>query len=204
MSRHDDPPAGDRARSPIVPYAAVRVRTDVPRAVLQLPAGAPGRVPGRRGRPSLPAPLPARRARRAAARHRRRDQPAASSSSAATAASSRARSSARTAWSTRTTATCAAATARSRIQVDALGDFTAASCAAREPAAGQPAPALARPRPPAGRPGGARRGDRRRHCPGAFVAMDPRNGEVLAMGSCPSFDPTSVRQAAHADASTTR
>jgi penicillin-binding protein 2 len=25
--------------------------------------------------------------------------------------------------------------------------------------------------------------------PGAFVAMDPRNGEVLAMGSTPSFDP---------------
>lgn len=26
--------------------------------------------------------------------------------------------------------------------------------------------------------------------PGAFVAMDPRNGEVLAMGSYPSFDPS--------------
>ena len=24
---------------------------------------------------------------------------------------------------------------------------------------------------------------------GAFVAMDPRNGEVLAMGSAPTFDP---------------
>ena len=28
---------------------------------------------------------------------------------------------------------------------------------------------------------------------GAFVAMDPRNGEVLAMGSYPSFDPNRIR-----------
>ena len=60
---------------------------------------------------------------------------------------------------------------------------------------GQAAQAVARPRPAARRPAGHVRGGRdpdhrwREEPGGAFVAMDPRNGEVLAMGSYPSFDP---------------
>ena len=79
-----------------------------------------------------------------------------------------------------------------RVQVDALGR-PKGELAVRQPAqgrqlklsidldlqrAGQRAMAQAR----AGSPTASNRG-------GAFVAMDPRNGEVLALGSTPTFDP---------------
>ena len=49
----------------------------------------------------------------------------------------------------------------------------------------EPAAPVARPRRPADRPGGARG----RHRQGAFAVMNVHNGEVLALGSQPSFDP---------------
>ena len=56
----------------------------------------------------------------------------------------------------------------------------------RRPDAGQAAAAVDRPRRAEGGPAGARAATASR---AAFVAMDPRNGEVLGLGSNPSFDP---------------
>ena len=38
--------------------------------------------------------------------------------------------------------------------------------------------------------------------PGAFVALDPRNGEIMAMGSFPTFDPSALQ--AHLTSATTQ
>ncbi len=88
--------------------------------------------------------------------------------------------------STPTTATCAAATAPPASRSTRSGRPTG-ELSLREPDAGQEPQAVDRPRP-------AERGRSRRspacgNGRGAFVAMDPRNGEVLALGSTPSFDP---------------
>ncbi len=49
--------------------------------------------------------------------------------------------------------------------------------------------AVARPRAAARGPGCAHRPGQPRRAAGAFVAMNPENGEILGMGSYPSFDP---------------
>ena len=55
---------------------------------------------------------------------------------------------------------------------------------------GAPAAARRRPRRAARGPGGARRRDR----PGAFAVVDVHTGEVLGLGSQPSFDPNGIRE----------
>ena len=77
-----------------------------------------------------------------------------------------------------------------RITVDALGPAEGHAAGAR-PGPGPRAAHVARPRPPADRRGAlARTIAAGPGTAGAFVAIDPRNGEVLAMGSYPTFDPT--------------
>ena len=146
-------------------------------------------LPGRDGPAGLPAPVPATGARRPDARHVGRDQPERAQVRSASAASSRARSSARTAWSTPTTATCAAATARrdpGRRARQPAGELRSARAAGRAAAS-----ALARPRRSSARAQEAiARGPGGPASAGGFVAMDPSNGEILAMGSYPCFDPT--------------
>ena len=71
-----------------------------------------------------------------------------------------------------------------RVEVDALGNLTK-TLKRRRAAAGQPAAPVARPRR-AARGQQALAGGTGR---GAFAVMDVNNGEVVALGSQPSFDP---------------
>ena len=106
-------------------------------------------------------------------------------------ASRRTRSSASPGSSGTTTGTCAASTATDRVQVDALGHFSGLLSATTPPRGPQPE-AVARHR--------RCRGPGRQALPqsiddnppataGAFVAMNPADGEVYAMGSLPTFNP---------------
>ena len=89
---------------------------------VQLPARAPGALPGRRGREAVPAQLPAQgRSRRSCSARSARSTPDQLKHQAATAASRRARASARAGSSSSTTATCAARDGYTRVVVNALG-----------------------------------------------------------------------------------
>ena len=183
----------------LVPYANVtredRRRRRPTRNYL---AERPELFPGRQRRARLPAPVPAagRSPRRSSARSGEIAAP--SSSRSASRASRRARSSARAASSAPTTATCAAPTAPRKITIDALGrpkgdragargHAGRASCAPRSTSRLQQTGQKDLAQAIAQTPGSA----------GAFVAMDPRNGEVLAMGSLPTFDPSDLSRADH-------
>ena len=91
-----------------------------------------------------------------------------------------------------------------RVQVDALGHFTG-DLSARKPRAGPLAEAVAGRQPPARRPDWRVQNAINANPPaqaGAFVAMNPDNGEVYAMGSLPTFNPSIFANPAGVPAST--
>ena len=166
----------------------------------ELRAGAPDALPERDRRAGLPAPVPAHDARRPDARHRRGDPARSSSSGSTSAASSRAPSSARAASSTSTTATCAARDGSREIQVDALGN-PKGELREVAPKAGQRLKlSLDLALQSEGQEALTRPGQRRAGAAGAFVAMNPDNGEILGMGSLRRFDPNLLDEADHAGA----
>ena len=119
-----------------------------------------------------------------------RDLPTAAQAASATRASRRARGSARAGSRRSTTSTCAARTATRGSSSTRIGSRDDKRAARRvEPQQGQRLQADARLRPAEGGRRGAHAGDRPTSeygaSAGAFVAMDPRNGEILAHGLAP-------------------
>ena len=153
-------------------------------AALGLRARAPERLPGRRARERVPARVPARPGRRAPVRAGGRGHREAAEGPALQRGRRWATASARPASSPSTTASCAGRNGAARVEVDALGNLTD-TLKRGQPLQGSQLrlsldldvqrvaqQALA---------GGTGRG--------AFAVMDVDNGEVLALGSQPSFDP---------------
>ena len=176
------------------PYAAVTVKTDIGRPAFNYLRSARTSSPACRPETQYLRDYPHEGARRAPVRHAARDLAGRARARAATATSSRASGSARTASRSRYDRFLRGQDGYYRQVVDALGQACddPVRCAVRDvkPQQGQQLRADARPRRCSARP--------RRRCsaitgaaaqpPGAFVAMDPRNGEILALGSYPSFD----------------
>ncbi len=84
-----------------------------------------------------------------------------------------------------------------RVQVNALGQFNG-YLSEHKPIPGHNLKLSLEPRSSEGRAAGAAGVDRHQPPPapaGAFVAMNPTNGAIYAMGSLPTFDPNIVRQA---------
>ena len=175
----------------LLPYANVTLKTDVPNDVHYYLAERQDQFPGVQRPAGLAAPLPARTTSpRSCSAPSGRSPPQELKRAPLPRRLAAARSSASRASSGTTTATCAATTAPTRSRSTRSG-ASRATC--RRQADRRPhAQALARPRPAEGRPAGAgRRRSRatRRRTAGAFVALNPVNGEVYAMGSYPTFDP---------------
>ena len=174
----------------LVPYSSARVATDVPASVLGYIRERPELFEGVTVEQTYLRDYPRDGWRRRSSAPSARSTPT-SSSRSASAGSARGRSSARAASSARTTSTCAARTA-------------AAACRSTPTAARSPTRRLKDTKPVSGQrvrlsldlalqqagqdaiAGPLNPGSN----PGAFVAIDPRQGEVLAMGSHPTFDPS--------------
>ena len=175
----------------------VTIKTDVAAAGVQLPARAPrGRSRASWSRSSTCATTRTRRSAPSCSARCARSRPSELKQQALPRRRPRARGSARTASRRPTTSTCAARDGYTRVVVNALGnrDDTRRTTRTR-PDPGPPAAPDARPRAPArGATTRCERAIDAAHCngnpakAGAYVAMDPRNGEVLALGSYPSFD----------------
>ena len=174
-----------------LPYQDVTIKTDVSKDVQYYLAERQAAVPRRQRRADLAAPLPAATrwprscSGRSGGSRRRR------STRRATAASRRTRSSASRGWSGTTTATCAASTAPSGSRSTRSGT-SRANVGENAAAAGPLAEAVARhvSLQQAGQEALQQAINDNPPAPaGAFVAMDPDNGEVYAMGSLPTFNP---------------
>ena len=166
-----------------------------------VPEGAPRRVPGRRDRRHVPAQLRVPRARRAGARLRRRDL-AGGAQAPGEGRLSRRREDRQDRRRGRVRQLPARRRRRRaaprRLARPAAGRVRAAPAGA----AGEHRPPDDRRRPPARRRAGAPRRDRARargrtSCNangGAIVALDPRDGSVLAMASNPTYKPSRLRR----------
>ena len=192
------------------PYSNVTIRTDVPLAQFNYMRERAGVLRGRRGHQALPARVPAtassprscsaRSPRSAPKQLKQRRVQGRRAGHADRPERARVRS---------TTSTCAATdgSTRARRRRVRRAATSSARLSVTRAQAGPAAEAHARLRPAEGR---RRARSRRRSATpstttraGAFVAMDPRDGAILAMGSAPAFDASVFARAVHAAAPTT-